>query len=55
MQGYHNNQEATEATFLDGWLKTGDLAYYNEHGILYITDRVKELIKVKGFQVGFSC
>lgn len=51
MQGYHNNEEATQNSFLDGWFKTGDLAYYDENGLVFITDRVKELIKVRGFQV----
>ncbi|KAL5275147.1 hypothetical protein ACFFRR_001234 [Megaselia abdita] len=52
MKGYLNNQEATDATFYDnGWLRTGDVAYYDEEGYFFITDRMKELIKVKGFQV----
>ncbi|KAL1505553.1 hypothetical protein ABEB36_005095 [Hypothenemus hampei] len=51
MQGYHNNEEATKSTFLDGWFRTGDMAYYDQNELIFITDRVKELIKVKGFQV----
>lgn len=51
MLGYLNNKEATDDMLVDGWLRTGDLAYYNEDGFFYITDRLKELIKVKGFQV----
>lgn len=52
MKGYHNNEKATKETITpDGWLKTGDIAYYDENGSVYITDRLKELIKVKGFQV----
>ncbi|XP_050293126.1 uncharacterized protein LOC126733774 [Anthonomus grandis grandis] len=51
MIGYHNNPEATKNAFLGSWLKTGDLGHYDENGLLFITDRVKELIKVRGFQV----
>lgn len=52
MQGYHNAPEATAATLTaDGWLKTGDLAAFDEDGQLSIRDRLKELIKVSGFQV----
>lgn len=51
-KGYFNNEEATEELIdSDGWLRTGDIAYYNEKGIFYIVDRIKELIKYKGFQV----
>ena len=35
----------------DGFLKTGDIGYYDEDGDFFIVDRLKELIKVKGFQV----
>ena len=52
MAGYHNNPAATAATLTpDGWLRTGDVARIDADGYLYIVDRVKELIKVKGFQV----
>jgi 4-coumarate--CoA ligase len=52
MLGYHNRPEATAATLTeDGWLKTGDLAEVNADGHVFIRDRLKELIKVKGFQV----
>lgn len=52
MSGYHNNETATKETLTeDGWLRTGDIAYYDENHEFYITDRLKELIKVKGFQV----
>jgi acyl-CoA synthetase (AMP-forming)/AMP-acid ligase II len=52
MQGYLNNPEATARTITpDGWLRTGDLARIDADGYLWILDRVKELIKVKGFQV----
>ena len=52
MLGYHNRPEATAATLTeDGWLKTGDLAEIDADGFVFIRDRLKELIKVKGFQV----
>jgi len=52
MKGYLNNPEATAATLLPGgWLRTGDIAAFDEDGYLFIRDRLKELIKVKGFQV----
>ncbi|KAH8656262.1 hypothetical protein BGZ61DRAFT_434597 [Ilyonectria robusta] len=51
-KGYHNNPEATaECLSPDGWFRTGDVGYINARGNLFITDRVKELIKYKGFQV----
>jgi acyl-CoA synthetase (AMP-forming)/AMP-acid ligase II len=52
MLGYLNNPEATARTVTpDGWLRTGDLGRIDAEGYLWILDRVKELIKVKGFQV----
>lgn len=51
MKGYHNNPQATEDIFSDGWLKTGDIVYYDEEGVFFIADRLKDLIKVKGYQV----
>lgn len=51
MKGYLNRPEETAKTFHDGWLKTGDLVRCDEHAMVYIADRIKELIKVKGFQV----
>lgn len=51
-KGYHNNVEATKnALTEDGYFKTGDVGYQDKDGNFYITDRVKELIKYKGFQV----
>ena len=50
--GYLNNQEGTaNALTPDGFFKTGDVGYHDNDGNFYITDRVKELIKYKGFQV----
>lgn len=49
---YWNNPEGTANAFSsDGYLKTGDIGYVDKLGNFYITDRVKELIKYKGFQV----
>lgn len=50
--GYWKNSAATaDALTPDGFFKTGDIGYQDAHGNFYITDRVKELIKYKGFQV----
>jgi len=52
MKGYLNNPKATAETLLPGgWLRTGDIASFDADGYLFIRDRLKELIKVKGFQV----
>ncbi len=52
MKGYLNNPEATaESIDADGWLHTGDVAVLDEAGHYSIVDRIKELIKYKGFQV----
>ncbi|KAG2153049.1 uncharacterized protein EDB93DRAFT_239065 [Suillus bovinus] len=49
--GYLNNDEATKETFVDGWLRTGDEVIIREDHELFIVDRLKEIMKVKGFQV----
>jgi acyl-CoA synthetase (AMP-forming)/AMP-acid ligase II len=52
MKGYLNNPEATAATLdADGYLHTGDVAVIDAGGVVTIVDRVKELIKYKGYQV----
>jgi acyl-CoA synthetase (AMP-forming)/AMP-acid ligase II len=52
MKGYLNNAKATHETMAPGgWLRTGDIAWRDEEGNTYIKDRLKDFIKVKGFQV----
>jgi len=52
MKGYFNNIEATKNTITeDGYLQTGDIGYIDSDGYWYVIDRVKELIKYKGYQV----
>jgi acyl-CoA synthetase (AMP-forming)/AMP-acid ligase II len=52
MRGYLNNDAATAATIdADGWLHTGDIGHIDSDGHMYVVDRLKELIKFKGFQV----
>lgn len=54
MKGYLNDEKATrEAVDHEGWLRTGDVGYYDDDGHFFIVDRVKELIKVKGNQVRY--
>lgn len=52
MKGYLGNPEAT-AAMLDaqGWMRTGDIGHFDEEGYLFVSDRLKELIKVNGHQV----
>lgn len=49
--GYLNNDEATKETFVNGWLRTGDEVVIREDQEVFIVDRLKEIMKVKGFQV----
>ena len=52
MSGYLNDPEATANTIdKDGWLHTGDIGYVDNDDEIFIVDRLKELIKYKGFQV----
>lgn len=51
MGGYYNNPDATDKTMHGEWFKTGDVLIRNDAGWYKVVDRVKELIKYKGFQV----
>lgn len=56
MKGYYKNDDATNATITkDKWLRTGDIGYFDENGLFYITDRLNTLINVsaKGRQSTF--
>ncbi|XP_017783009.1 PREDICTED: 4-coumarate--CoA ligase 1-like [Nicrophorus vespilloides] len=55
MKGYLNMEEETKSMYLeDGYLRTGDIGFVDENGEIFIVDRLKELIKYKGFQVSPS-
>jgi long-chain acyl-CoA synthetase len=47
-QGYWNKPEETQAAFVDGWFKTGDIGELDADGFLYVTDRKKDLLKTSG-------
>ncbi|TYJ25590.1 hypothetical protein E1A91_A07G060500v1 [Gossypium mustelinum] len=52
MKGYVGDEKATAETLdSEGWLKTGDICYFDSEGFLYVVDRLKELIKYKAYQV----
>jgi acyl-CoA synthetase (AMP-forming)/AMP-acid ligase II len=51
VSGYWNKPEATRATFVDGWLHTGDLAAIDEQGLTYVVDRAKDMINRGGENV----
>ncbi|KAK4436732.1 4-coumarate--CoA ligase 1 [Sesamum alatum] len=52
MKGYLNDPESTERTIdREGWLHTGDIGFIDGDDELFIVDRLKEIIKYKGFQV----
>ncbi len=44
MQGYWNDPEATANAFRNGWLRTGDMGYFDEFGAVYIADRAKDMV-----------
>ncbi|ARK21628.1 class I adenylate-forming enzyme family protein [Sporosarcina ureae] len=51
MQGYWNNEQATNETLQDGWLQTGDLGWKNETGYVHIVDRKKDVIISGGVNI----
>ncbi|XP_046737329.1 4-coumarate--CoA ligase 1-like [Diprion similis] len=52
MNCYYNDPDATAATIdEEGWLHSGDLGYYDEDGEIFVVDRLKELIKYRGFHI----
>ncbi|KAK3040802.1 hypothetical protein RJ639_029146 [Escallonia herrerae] len=52
MKGYVSDEKAfTPVLDSEGWLRTGDLCYFNSEGFLFFVDRLKELIKYKAYQV----
>ena len=52
VRGYWNRPDANAETFVDGWLRTGDVAYLDEEGFLYIVDRIKDLVIRGGENIG---
>jgi long-chain acyl-CoA synthetase len=51
MLGYWNRPEATADVYIDGWLRTGDVAAIDDDGFIFIVDRLKDMIAVGGFKV----
>lgn len=53
MSGYHNKPEESKKAFdSEGYLYTGDIAYYDEDYSFYIVDRIKDLLKYQSWHVG---
>ena len=52
IHGYWQRPEANAETFVNGWLRTGDVAYVDDEGYLYIVDRIKDLIIRGGENIG---
>jgi long-chain acyl-CoA synthetase len=51
MRGYWNQPEATATVFIDGFLRTGDVATIDDDGFIFVVDRLKDMISVGGFKV----
>src|SRR5690606_956658 len=51
MLGYWNDPEATASTIVDGWLRTGDLGFIDENGLLQMVDRMKDIIISGGLNI----
>ncbi len=51
MKGYWNNPEETAKQMVDGWLRTGDVAYMDQDGYVFIVDRTKDLIIAGGYNI----
>jgi acyl-CoA synthetase (AMP-forming)/AMP-acid ligase II len=50
-RGYHNKPEETAYALRNGWLHTGDIAYIDEEGYIFIVDRLKDMVNVSGYKV----
>lgn len=52
MKGYYNNLQSTIDAFdEEGFLKTGDIGYYDEDNLFYVIDRIKEMFKFQSWHV----
>ncbi len=51
MKGYWNNPKETESQLVDGWLHTGDVAYMDDDGYIFIVDRTKDMIIAGGYNI----
>ena len=51
MKGYYKMPEKTRETIIDGWLHTGDIAYIDERGFVFIKDRIRDVVVTGGFNV----
>jgi long-chain acyl-CoA synthetase len=51
MRGYWDNQEATDAVLVDGWYRSGDVAWQDDDGLYYIVDRARDMIISGGLNI----